>query len=281
MKKFIPLIMTSFALILYGCSYRISNMSDLNVNTIHTQAVLTFAVEHPGLIESFTPTLSPTPSYTPTLSPTVSIQPSPSITMTPTIACVYDSKITDETIPDGTKFYLGQSFDKMWEFYNTGTCKWTTDVTLVFINGKRMNGVTINLDELIKPHEFIQLFEKLKAPSSEGEYTGYWQLLDPKGNLFGAQGRVDIIVSVKPTATITNTPTRTNTPVATRTFTRSVTPSPTPTRTPTLSPTATQTSTATATSTSTQTLTPTFTSSPTATETPTPSDTPSPSPSPT
>jgi hypothetical protein len=180
--------------------------------------------------------------------------------------------VTDENIPDGTKIYTGETFEKTWEFYNSGTCSWNEDFSLVFINGRRMGGSTVYLDDYVYPGEYIEVTVDLIAPSSPGEYSGYWQLLNANGDLFGKKPSVDIIVVDKITTTPTRTLTRTTTPSPTVTRTRT----PTLTRTYTATPTRTLTSSPTATSTLTPTETETPSLSPTSTNTHPPSDTPTP-----
>ncbi len=177
------------------------------------------------------------------------------------------------TLPDGTEVFTGDDFDKTWEFYNSGTCAWSTSFSLVFVYGKRMGGANVSLDEIVAPGEYIHVTVELTAPSSEGDYTGYWQLMDPYARLFGEMPSVDIVAVDEPTNTPTRTLTRTLTRTATPTFTRTNTPSFTPTLTQSVTPSPT----------STNTEVPTNTTAPTATDTPAPTDTtvPSPTPSPT
>lgn len=136
-----------------------------------------------------------------------------------------------------------------------------------------MGGKTVYLDDYVRSGEYIEVTVDLTAPLSIGEYLGYWQLLDPEGELFGEIAHVDIVAVNKLTAT------------PTRTMTRTVTPSPTATRTltPTLTSTSTLTPSLTSTNTATETSSPTstFTLTPTDTLTPIPTETPTITPSPT
>ncbi len=247
--------------LLTACGYLIPSFHAQNYGIIYTSAAKTFAVEHPTQTPqpdmTITPTQLPSTTATPTIQPTEFPAATTTSTLSNNNSCYYNSVVTDENIPDGTEIYTGESFEKTWEFYNSGNCSWNEDFSLVFIHGRRMGGTTAYLDNYIKPGEYIEVTVDLIAPSSTGEYSGYWQLLDANGELFGKKPSVDIIVVDK----ITKTPTRT--------MTRTITPSPTVTRTRT--PTLTQTYTATPTR--------TLTSSPTPTSTLTPTDTVSPSPS--
>jgi hypothetical protein len=247
-----------------ACSFLNPPFPALDTGLIYTSAAKTFAVEHPSQTPqpavTITPTLFPSATATPIIPPAVIS--TATLTNTPSYSdsCYYDSVVTDENIPDGTEIYTGESFEKTWEFYNSGTCSWNEDFSLVFIKGRRMGGTTVYLGDYVYPGEYIEVTVDLTAPSSEGEYVGYWQLLDGNGILFGDKPYIDIEVIIKPTATQTRT--------MTKTMTRTSIPSPTATRTRT--PTLTSTYTVSPTSTLTSSPTPTFTPSPTITDTPTP-----------
>lgn len=276
-KLLLAAILIGILIFIPACSIFGPTISQAEVYQIYTSVAQTYAVEHP----TSTPTGG---TSSPTLA-TITIQPSATIYKTATrtstydyyATCQYSSLVTDETLPDGTEVFTGEDFDKTWEFYNSGTCAWSTSFSLVFVYGKRMGGANVSLDEIVAPGEYIHVTVELTAPSSEGDYTGYWQLMDPYARLFGEMPSVDIVAVDEPTKTPTRTLTRTLTRTATPTLTRTNTPSFTPTFTPTL------TQSVTPSPTSTNTEVPTNTTAPTATDTPAPTDTtvPSPTPSPT
>jgi hypothetical protein len=276
-KLLLEAILIGILLILPACSLFGPTISQAEVYRIYTSVAQTYAVEHP------TPTTTPGTS-TPIVT-TATIQPSATIykTAIPTstydyyATCHYSSLVTDETIPDGTEVFTDEEFDKTWEFYNNGTCAWSTSFSLVFVYGKRMGGANVSLDGIVAPGDYIHVTVELTAPPSEGEYTGHWQLMDPYARLFGEIPSVAIVAVDEPTKTPTRTLTRTPTKTSTPTLTRTNTPSLTSTFTPTLTPSVTPSPT------STNTEIPTNTTAPTATDTPAPTDTtvPSPTPSPT
>ena len=57
-----------------------------------------------------------------------------------------------------------------------------------------MNGQPIPLTALVAPGEEVDVSVNLKAPTTPGEYTGYWQMVNAKGIPFGTK---EFIVSVK------------------------------------------------------------------------------------
>ncbi len=100
--------------------------------------------------------------------------------------------VSDVTIPDGTAFNPGQSFDKTWRIKNIGSCTWGTDYKLVFASGEAMGAATAtNLSKSVKPGETIDLTLKMTAPSSAGTYRGYWQLKNAAGKTFGLGANAD------------------------------------------------------------------------------------------
>ncbi len=59
---------------------------------------------------------------------------------------------------------------------NTRTCQWNNGYQLAFVQGNRMNGgpgaVTFN----VNPGNVYEMAVNLKAPTSPGNYTGFWQM---------------------------------------------------------------------------------------------------------
>jgi Ig-like domain-containing protein len=122
------------------------------------------------------PTVTPLPV---TAVPTVSTVP-------PTTGCDRAHFVSDVTVPDGTVFAPGQTFTKTWKLKNTGRCTWTTDYSLVFSTGDQMGGPSsISLPSVVAPNQTIDLSVNLTAPTSSGNYRGYWLLKNPSGGVFG------------------------------------------------------------------------------------------------
>lgn len=150
--------------------------------------------------------------------------------------------VSDVTISDGTVLAPGASFEKTWEFQNTGTCAWSEDYLLTFLSGSDMDGETTEIGTEVSIGGTGDLSVSLVAPSTEGTYVGYWRLADADGNAFGQSVYVMIVVSDD---AATSTPTSTPTSEATSTTEPTSTPTDTPTTEPTSTPTETPTPTAT------------------------------------
>lgn len=103
--------------------------------------------------------------------------------------------VTDVTIPDGTVLDPNESFTKTWRLKNSGTCSWTPSYAVVFSNGDSMSGPSTQaLTGNVNPGQTMDISVDLKAPSSPGNYQGYWKLRNAAGVTF-ATFYVDIKVS--------------------------------------------------------------------------------------
>jgi hypothetical protein len=121
-------------------------------------------------------------------------EPEPTLTVNPTPCNA--SRMTDETIPDGTRFDPDEAFTKTWTLRNNGSCEWNTDYRFVFEDGDRMGGeISQNLDSVVKPGKEITLSVDLEAPSDDGDYTGVWRLMSGDGEKLGKYW-VNIVVGI-------------------------------------------------------------------------------------
>lgn len=112
------------------------------------------------------------PTTTPTLDPSAP---------TPTPSCRDGALfVEDVNYPDNTRLNAGEKFTKTWKFKNTGTCKWT-DYTVAFVSGDRLDAAdTVPVPETEAGSE-VEISIDLTAPSSDGAYTGNFELRDDKG----------------------------------------------------------------------------------------------------
>jgi hypothetical protein len=139
-----------------------------------------------------TPTTPPTPTITPSPTPmttiTTTLTLSPTLTLTPAAQAGADRLefVADISVPDGTVFDPGETFDKTWRLLNTGTSTWTTAYNLVFFSGEMMGGpASLPLPLEVAPGKQIDLSVSLTAPEEAGDYTGYWMLQNAQGQNFG------------------------------------------------------------------------------------------------
>lgn len=130
-----------------------------------------------------TPTQAPTSTPTPTRPPTSTPPPTRAATSTPTPTPLLPraSYVADVSIPDGTVMTPGQSFTKTWRLTNSGAINWGAGTRLVFSRGTQMGGASPISVPNASPGETVDISVNMTAPSSPGEYTGYWTLIAGDG----------------------------------------------------------------------------------------------------
>ncbi len=137
-------------------------------------------------------TMAPTQVQNTPLPPTAT-QPLP--TWTPTqkpIPCNAAEFVKDVSVPDGSEFASGQKFTKTWRLKNAGTCTWTKDYALVFVDGAGMSAPSsVALKGDVRPGETVDISVDLVAPSKAGGHKGNWMLRDASGRMFGLGNNQD------------------------------------------------------------------------------------------
>lgn len=107
--------------------------------------------------------------------------------------------ISDGSTPEGRLVPPASLFEYVWVLKNSGTCTWTTDYQLVFIEGAQMQGQAVYLPHNVSPGETVNLTIALIAPLEAGSYQGQWMLQGPQGR-FGmgqdAQEPLWVIIQV-------------------------------------------------------------------------------------
>ena len=121
----------------------------------------------------------------------------------PPAACDRAEFVSDVTVPDGTTFAPGATFNKTWRLKNVGTCTWSTSYSLVFDTGEKMGGSdSVSLPKSVAPGQTVDVTVGLKAPTSAGTYRGYWKFANANGVRFGiaADGTKSWWVEIKTSA---------------------------------------------------------------------------------
>ena len=138
----------------------------------------------------------------------------------------------DLSIPDGTVFRPGQRFTKTWRIKNIGTNTWGTGYAWHFEAGHQLSPILSVGVSSTAPGGIASIAVAMDAPPMKGDYISFWQMVNPKGQLFGHQAWVRIVVRGRaPAVGTTTSPTATATPPASLS-----TPSATPTAAPTAPP---------------------------------------------
>ncbi len=174
---------------------------------------LTAAAQTIQALTSATPGL-PIPTFTPIGGVTFTPFPTlPGVTNTPvaspTSNCNVAQFVTDVTIPDGTIMTPGQAFIKKWRLKNIGSCTWN-GFTMTFDSGDSMGGPASKPVSIVNPGQEVDLEVNLTAPSTAGNYRGYWRIITNASVLVpvvnGYQGKSFYVdIKVQGPATATNT----------------------------------------------------------------------------
>jgi uncharacterized protein YkwD len=129
----------------------------------------------------FTATLpsTRTPYVKATVTPTAATPSTPIPTAPPSCkdAAVL---LQDVTIADGTNVAYGAKFTKTWQFRNTGDCPWH-GYTIAFLSGDRMGAPDFApVDDTVAKSN-VNVSVNLVAPSTDGVYTGVFELRNAAG----------------------------------------------------------------------------------------------------
>ena len=146
--------------------------------------------------------VSPTPAPTNPPAPLASLPPA-TATGTPvsqvaagSANCTASASLVGETYPDGTIVQPGETFTKVWQIQNSGTCTWDSSWQLIYHSGDLMDGLTVyNFPQPAQPGQTVDVPVILKAPAENGTYTGEWMLKSPWGQSFGV-GQYSVPMSV-------------------------------------------------------------------------------------
>ena len=96
------------------------------------------------------------------------------------------ANLISETIPDGTIMQPGDNFWKSWRLKNNGTCTWNSSYKIIYYSGDLMSGLLqYQFTDIVRPGEETDVTMLLKAPASNGNYTGNWKLQSEWGGQFG------------------------------------------------------------------------------------------------
>jgi len=107
----------------------------------------------------------------------------------------YASKFVSETVPDGTNYDPNEEFEKSWTLRNVGDCNWEEGTKLVFEDGDNMDGNTVYTSHVVEPNETYTFTLDLKAPATNGGYTGVWRLKSVDGD---KMGWYSVVITVGP-----------------------------------------------------------------------------------
>lgn len=93
---------------------------------------------------------------------------------------------------DGAPVGVAETFKKVWDVRNIGTCTWTRDYRLVFYGGEHMSGPNwVTFPKEVPPGDHMFIGAIMISPYEGGTHTSYWMLQAPDGTKFGVGERGD------------------------------------------------------------------------------------------
>jgi hypothetical protein len=169
----------------------------LGAHTLMAKAVNTTSVTSDPAVVAITVVSPSTPTSPPTVPAPATSAPLTLPTNTPIspAACTNDSAFVEHvTVPDGTNWMPGQSFNKIWRVRNTGTCIWDSGYEFAFVGGEAMTTKTSISGSAVSPGDTVDILLAMTAPSMPGAHSGQWRMRSPSAGLFGATMNVTINV---------------------------------------------------------------------------------------
>ena len=148
--------------------------------TVQAGDSLTQLASQPTIAPQVTlPAATPAAILTPTSAPTLAAA-------APADPNCISASLVAENPPDGVLLKPGEYYWKTWTLKNTGTCTWNQAYSVVFWSGDQMGGLTsYPLDDDVAPNEQKDIAIYLKAPDTEGSFTGFWRIQTPWNSNFG------------------------------------------------------------------------------------------------
>lgn len=194
-KQTIYTIISTFlfaALVLSACG---GNAEAEATPTMDTESVIATSIAQTMQAISETQTAQVTPTLlatatsavAPTITPATGGSPTATVQSVSLPTNCLIAGLVSETIPDGTVIARGASFTKTWSIRNGGTCTWTTSYKMVFESGELLGAASesVALTQNVSPGMMTSVSIKMTAPSVDGTYIGYWNLLTDAGVLVG------------------------------------------------------------------------------------------------
>jgi hypothetical protein len=100
--------------------------------------------------------------------------------------------VEDRNLPDDTQLPPNTPFTKTWLIRNNGTCPWSPEYSIAFVDGDQMSASErIPLTRTVSPGSALEVAIDMVAPEEPGTYRGNWQIADASGVLFGEDGVIE------------------------------------------------------------------------------------------
>src|ERR1043165_141229 len=133
-----------------------------------------------AFVTSTLPPYNPGMTVPTAVPPTATVTPN-ALTPSPTPSCHEGALfVEDVSYPDNTHVNAGEKFTKTWKIKNNGSCKWT-GFTVAFVSGDRMEAPNSVAVPETEANYTAEGSVDLVAPSTDGAYTGNFELRNKEG----------------------------------------------------------------------------------------------------
>ena len=212
-KKIYLLLLT--ILLLTSCNLPASSLpteqKELTAPTMTSEAVqILLMTQMAGTLAPPTATVPPPPTMTPAITNTLA----PTETLTPTVPTPRSDLCTDKaefvkdiTVADNSVFSPGATITKTWRIRNSGTCAWTPQYALVFVNGDLMNAPNeVPFTSYVDPGNAVDLTVTFTAPAQEGAFQSQWLIRSADASRFGIgkDGNQPLVLKITVSQTAAN-----------------------------------------------------------------------------
>lgn len=129
----------------------------------------------------------------------------------PSSNCTNRADLIGESHVDEKTYPTQVGFTKTWIVKNNGTCTWTGDYSLNYVDGQQMSSIsTQNLIGEVKPGENAMVSVDMTTPVDNGTFTSRWILENAAGTSFGWGSNADqyfeVSIEVDANVTMANDP---------------------------------------------------------------------------
>ena len=199
-KKRITFVLTLLITAAVACGPRVEPTPTIDPQELMAQVAMTIEAEitqNAMLTPSATATMPPTAT-----PPTLATQPPlPAATLPaaplalPAGSADNATFISDVSIKDGTIFLPNARFTKTWKIENSGTTTWDIGYAIRYLEGAFLSEETvISITKPVEPGVQIEISVPMRAPSQLGTAKTWWAMMNEKGQIFGDQFYVEIVV---------------------------------------------------------------------------------------
>jgi hypothetical protein len=175
----------SISILLLTCVFLLSACgSPASQPTFDVNAIYTAAAQTAQAQTAQTAAVPPTKAPQATQAPLASLTAVITSTAAPSTLCDSALFVTDVTIPDGTLFAYGSSFDKVWKLKNTGTCTWNSSYFIQYENGP-LPPVTakVFLPNSVAPQQTVDVQASFTVQLNSGTNRSNWSLRNASGTI--------------------------------------------------------------------------------------------------